>query len=121
MWPRITVTALLLILLGTSGASADTVYQLVSYTCNQNIDEINVELRTAYNEQGAEMIANKTANSWDPAALVEMRDENTISRLVWIRNRCQLSDGEYEVAISAAPENFNTQGRCGESIGGAQV
>ena len=66
------------------------------------------------------MVANKDENSWEPSSLIEMQDDNNIGRLIWVQKTCHLSDGEYQVAISAAPENYNIQGRCGAAIS-AQV
>jgi hypothetical protein len=106
-----------LLLITTSiSAQADEFYVLVGYTCDTKSDQLLLTYDGAYNEDGKAMLKNKRQTQWDPWALVTAKDEDHIGSVNTIHEKCQLSDGTYDVAISPSPGNFNVQGRCGAWI-----
>ena len=51
-------------------AYADTVDQLLSYTCDQKADQIVLDMQSASDEAGAALIKNQGPNAWDPWSLL---------------------------------------------------
>jgi len=97
-------------------AQADWFYTLVRYECVPSEGRIVVSYVGAYNAAGEAMVANKSANEWDPWKLVEIKDDDVHTRIVAthpVTQVCLLRDGEYTVVIRPVPGNYNVQGRCG--------
>jgi len=104
---------LIVLLLVSLPASADSFYVLVGYVCDTKSDELLITYDGAYNEAGEAMMAKRTATQWDPWQLIVAKDDDHIGSLVTVKRRCQLSDGTYKIEIVPSPGNFNVQGRCG--------
>jgi hypothetical protein len=104
---------LLLLLLFSLPASADSFYVLAGYVCDQKADELRITYDGAYNEAGETMIASRSKTQWDPWQLVVAKDDHHIGSLKIVRAKCRLSDGTYGIEIKPSPGNFNVQGRCG--------
>ena len=83
---------LFLLLAMTATASADTVYEIVGFQCNQEKDNIVITHDGAYNEKGENLVDKMKSNQWDLWTLFE--DHKIVQK------QCNLSDGKYTVTIS---------------------
>lgn len=105
------------IILSTSVAYADWFYKMVGYECDTKSNIITISFQGAYNEDGEEMIKQKSSRQWTPDELVgSMKDADHIGSLKTIKRKCKLKDGTYTIKIGPAPGNTNVQGRCGAWI-----
>ncbi|MHB1238485.1 MAG: hypothetical protein ACYCY7_13085 [Gallionella sp.] len=82
----------LLLLTMSATASADTVFEVVGFQCNQAKDNIIITHDGAYNEKGQSLVDNMKSNQWDLWTLFE--NHKTVHK------QCDLSDGKYTVTIS---------------------
>lgn len=106
------------VMLSCGKAQADSFYQLVTYTCDKNSDQIVVELMGAYNEEGEAMLAKAGPDMWEPWSLVSVDDStDRITKMKTIKRSCILSDGKYSIEIGPEPWNTNIQGECGAYVG----
>ena len=100
---------LLLLALLSPRAFADG---LVSYECDRRSDSLVLRYEAIDDSDSKQRRLNP--DQWNPWSLIsKMADENHIGRLRTVEKRCRLSDGKYDITISAVPGNYNIQGRCG--------
>ncbi len=114
----IKLAQLILLLVVTTTAHADTFYNLIRYKCDLQHNRVTISYVGAYNEAGEDLIENKGKDAWEPWTLLDVdKSGERITKQRVIKKQCQLSDGVYNVAIGPSPYTSNINGRCGALMG----
>lgn len=104
---------LLLLMMTSLSASADSFYVLAGYVCDKKADELRITYDGAYNEAGNAMMANRRETQWNPWDLIVAKNETHIDSLKTVTANCRLSNGVYTIEITPSPGNYNILGHCG--------
>ena len=92
-------------------AQADWFYQFATFECSVKADFVRVRFLGAYNEDGKNLFDAHLPNAWNPWELLVAADDGRhIKGVKTIHKKCVLSDGKYDVEITAEPCNFDIQG-----------
>ncbi len=106
-----------------AGASAaETIYPLVTYTCNPDADIITLTNSLLKGAEGASYNYSDENGTYSPWNLVEIDRRTAHTRIVRtkkISKTCSLSSGEYTITLEPQIFSQNLNGACGASISSA--
>jgi len=100
----------------------DTIYPLVTYSCNPDADIITLTNSLIPSDEGAAYRYSDKKGTYSPWDLVEINNRTEGTRIVRtkkITKQCTLSSGEYSITLEPQVFNRDMDGDCGASISSA--
>ncbi|MCW8855115.1 MAG: hypothetical protein OQK76_05680 [Gammaproteobacteria bacterium] len=110
-----------LMLMMSSSALADTMYPVITYTCDSKADVIKIKNEVKWNEEG-QAVEYKDGddlavyNPWNWVSIENKPPRKLIRQSQIIEKSCQLSSGIYKVLIQPHIFNVNALAKCGDQI-----
>ncbi|MDH5472848.1 MAG: hypothetical protein OEY87_03065 [Gammaproteobacteria bacterium] len=115
------VIKVVLPLLISTSALADTMYPVITYTCDTAADVIKIKNEVKWNEEGkavsyADGDEIAVFNPWDWVSIEDRPPRKLIRENKIIEKSCQLSSGLFKVLLRPHIFNVDALAKCGDQI-----